>query len=102
MVLYAYLRERLPDATRPGRARRVRAGLAIVFVFFNLPWIFVARRVLFGSVWGMGRIPYLGPWIAWQMLGWIFAGFVTVYIVAKAAVWLGKSVRGARHRSSDR
>lgn len=95
VVLYAYLRERLPDATRPARARRVRVGLAIVFVLFNLPWIFVARRVLFGSVWGMGRVPYLGPWIAWQMLGWVFAGFVTVYIVAKAAVWLGKSVRSA-------
>jgi len=95
-VLYAYLRERLADAARPGRAQLVRAGLAAVFAVFNLPWLFVARRVLFGSVWGMGRIPYLGPWIAWQMLGWIFAGLVAVYVVGKAAVWSIKKLRGAR------
>src|SRR2546425_12644266 len=95
VVLYGYLRERLPDATGPGRARLVRAGLAAVFAVFNFPWIFVARRVLFGNVWGMGRIPYLGPWIAWQVLGWIFAGLVTIYIAGKAVVWLTKKVRGA-------
>ncbi|OLC06659.1 MAG: hypothetical protein AUH42_05205 [Gemmatimonadetes bacterium 13_1_40CM_70_11] len=94
VVLYAYLRERLPDAGRPGRAHLVRAGLAAVFAVFNFPWLFVAQRVLFGSVWGMGRIPYLGPWIAWQMLGWIFAGLVTIYIAGKAVVWLTKKVRG--------
>jgi uncharacterized protein len=97
VVLYAYLRERLPDAARPGHARLVRAGLAAVFAVFNFPWIFVARRVLFGSVWGMGRIPYLGPWIAWQMLGWTFLGLVAVYVTAKAVVWLVKKV----HRAPD-
>ena len=56
---------------------------------------FAARRVLFGSVWGMGRVPYLGPWLAWQMLGWIFAGLVAVYIVGKSLVWLTRQVRGA-------
>src|SRR5437899_11116443 len=96
VLVYGYLRERLPDPTRPGRARFVRVGLAVVFIAFNLPWLFVARRVLFGSVWGMGRIPYLGPWIAWQMLGWIFAGLVAVYVVGKAAVWSIKKLRGAR------
>jgi len=94
VLLYGYLRERLPDPARPGRARLVRAGLAAVFTVFNFPWLFVARRVLLGSVWGMGRIPYLGPWIAWQMLGWIFFGLVAVYVIAKAVVWLAKRVRG--------
>jgi predicted MPP superfamily phosphohydrolase len=94
VLLYGYLRERLPDPARPGRARLVRAGLAVVFTVFNFPWLFVARRVLLGSVWGMGRIPYLGPWIAWQMLGWIFFGLVAVYVIAKAVVWLAKRVRG--------
>jgi predicted MPP superfamily phosphohydrolase len=96
VLLYVYLRERLPDPARPARAHLVRAGLAAVFAVFNFPWLFVARRVLLGSVWGMGRIPYLGPWIAWQMLGWIFFGLVAVYVIAKAIVWLAKKVRGAR------
>ena len=92
VLLYVYLRERLPDPARPARAHLVRAGLAAVFAVFNFPWLFVARRVLLGSVWGMGRIPYLGPWIAWQMLGWILFGLVAVYVIAKAVVWLGKKV----------
>ncbi len=95
VLLYVYLRERLPDPARPARAHLVRAGLAAVFAVFNFPWLFVARRVLLGSVWGMGRIPYLGPWIAWQMLGWILFGLVAVYVIAKAVVWLGKKVRRA-------
>src|SRR3989454_2757522 len=78
VLIYLYLRERLPDPTRPSRARLVRAVLGVVFAGFNLPWLLVAVRVLFGSVWGIGRIPYLGPWIAWQILGWIFCGLVTV------------------------
>jgi predicted MPP superfamily phosphohydrolase len=93
-LLYAYLRERLPRVARPGRARLVRAGLAAVFAVMNFPWIFVGRRVLFGSVWGMGRIPYLGPWIAWQMLGWVFAGLVAVYVAGKSLVWLWTRARG--------
>src|SRR3989454_489162 len=95
VLVYGYLRERLPDPTRPGRARFVRVGLAVVFIAFNFPWLFVARRVLFGSVWGRGRVPYLGPWLAWQMLGWIFAGLVAVYIVGKSLVWLTRQVRVA-------
>jgi uncharacterized protein len=95
VLLYAYLRERLPGAGRPESARLVRAGLAAVFAVMNFPWIFVGRRVLFGSVWGMGRIPYLGPWIAWQMLGWVFAGLVAVYVVGKSLMWLWEWVRGA-------
>src|SRR3989442_6308079 len=93
VLVYGYLRERLPDPTRPGRARFVRVGLAVVFIAFNFPWLFVARRVLFGSVWGMGRVPYLGPWLAWQMLGWILARLLAVYIVgAKPASlsWQGR------------
>lgn len=36
-----------------------------------------------GSLWGVSRIPYIGPWIAWQFLGWIFCGLVAVYVVGK-------------------
>src|SRR2546426_11189468 len=89
VILYAYLRERLPDPARPRRARLGRAALAAVFAVFNVPWIFVARRVLFGSVWGVGRIPYLGPWIAWQLLGWIFCALLVVYFVGRAVWWTG-------------
>jgi len=69
-------------------------GLTAVFTAFNFPWIFVARRVLFGTVWGIGRIPYIAPWIAWQMMGWVFCGLVCVYLLAKGVRW---SVRRARH-----
>ncbi len=88
VLIYVYLRDRLPDPTRPRRAHAVRAALTAAFTVFNFPWIFVARRVLFGTVWGVGRIPYLGPWIAWQMLGWIFCGLVTVYLIMKGMWWL--------------
>src|SRR6266705_448186 len=99
-LIYLYLRDRLPDPTRPRRARAVRAALAAVFTIFNFPWIFVARRVLFGTVWGLGRIPYLGPWIAWQMLGWVFCGLVTVYLVIKGMWWLaGRAGRRAGGQS---
>jgi len=82
-LLYLYLRERLPDPTRPERARRVRIGLAATFAIFNLPWVLVAGRALSGSMWGVGRIPYLGPWIAWQLLGWIFGVLVAAYVIGK-------------------
>ncbi|PYO38292.1 MAG: hypothetical protein DMD29_13770 [Gemmatimonadetes bacterium] len=81
VLLYLYLRERLPDPTNPRRARLVRGALAAVFAVFNFPWIFVASRVLFGSVWGTGRIPYLGPWIAWQIMGWGLFGLVALYVI---------------------
>jgi len=83
VLIYLYLRERLPDPTRPRQARLVRWGLTAVFTAFNFPWIFVARRVLFGTVWGIGRIPYIAPWIAWQMMGWVFCALVAVYLAAK-------------------
>jgi len=55
VLIYLYLRDRLPDPSRPRRAHAVRAALATAFAIFNFPWIFVARRVLFGTVWGVGR-----------------------------------------------
>lgn len=94
VLIYLYLRERLPDPTRPRQARLVRWGLAAVFTAFNFPWIFVARRVLFGTVWGIGGIPYIAPWIAWQMLGWLFCGLVTLYLIGKGVRWC---VRRARY-----
>ena len=81
LLLYLYLRERLPlTARRP---------LAVVFVVFNIPWVIVAVRMFSGSLWGISRTPYIAPWIAWQLLGWIFCGLVAVYIVGKAAWRLG-------------
>jgi predicted MPP superfamily phosphohydrolase len=94
VLLYLYLRERLPDPTRPARARLVRVGLATTFAIFNLPWVLVAGRALSGSMWGVGRIPYLGPWIAWQLLGWIFGVLVAAYVIGKAVV------RGSRELSA--
>lgn len=88
ILLYLYLRERLPDPTRPRQARYVRWGLAAVFALFNFPWVIVATRMLSGSLWGVGRLPYIGPWIAWQMMGWVFCGLVSIYLLAKG-------VRGA-------
>ena len=95
VLIYLYLRERLPDPTRPRQARLVRMGLTAVFTAFNFPWIFVARRVLFGTVWGIGRIPYIAPWIAWQMMGWVFCGLVCVYLAAKGVAWLAQRGRWA-------
>ena len=88
VLIYLYLRERLPDPSRPHAARVVRWTLAAVFALFNFPWVIVAVRMFSGSLWGVGRIPYIAPWIAWQMMGWVFCGLVAVYVVAKA-------VRGA-------
>jgi len=105
VLLYLYLRERLPDPTEPRRARLVRTGLAAVFAIFNLPWLFVASRLLSGSMWGVGRVPYLGPWIAWQILGWIFCALVAAYVIGKAVVRgsreLGAVLLGAA-RSAER
>lgn len=58
-----------------------------MFTVFNLPWLIVAVRMFSGSLWGIGRTPYIAPWIAWQMLGWIFCGLVTVYLIGKFVVW---------------
>lgn len=94
VLIYLYLRERLPDPTRPRRARFVRWGLAAVFGVMNLPWIIIARRMLFGSLWGIGRIPWIAPWVAWQMMGWVFCGLVTVYLLGKGVWWLIGKLRG--------
>jgi len=96
VLIYLYLRERLPDPTRPRQARLVRITLAAVFIAFNLPWVVVGQRVLFGgTMWGVGRIPLTGPWIAWQLLGWIYCALVTVYLLGKGAWWLTTKLRGA-------
>jgi len=94
VLIYLYLRERLPDPTRPRQARYVRWGLAAVFALFNFPWVIVATRMLSGSLWGIGRLPYIGPWIAWQMMGWVFCGLVCVYLLAKGVFWLWTKLRG--------
>ncbi|HKW41304.1 MAG TPA: metallophosphoesterase [Gemmatimonadales bacterium] len=95
-LIYAYLRERLPDPGDPRRAELARRVLAAVFVAFNLPWLLVAWRVLFGgSMWGVGRIPFTGPWIAWQLLGWIYCALIAVYLLGKGIWWLAQQVRGA-------
>jgi predicted MPP superfamily phosphohydrolase len=86
VLVYLYLRERLPDPTRPRQARLVRRSLTAVFTLFNIPWLIVGVRMFSGSLWGISRVPYIAPWIAWQMLGWIFCGLVVIYILAKA-VW---------------
>ena len=78
VLLYLYLRERLPLS---GGARR---WLTALFVVFNIPWGIVAVRMFSGSLWGMSRVPYIAPFIAWQLLGWIFCGLVAAYIIAKA------------------
>jgi predicted MPP superfamily phosphohydrolase len=88
VLLYRYLWERLPNPTRPRQARIARAALIVVFVVFNLPWIFVVHRVLFGTVWGISWIPFTGPWIAWQLLGWTFLAVVVLYLALKGLLWL--------------
>ncbi len=97
VLIYLYLRERLPDPTRPRRGHVVRVVLAAVFIVFNLPWLVVGQRVLFGgTMWGVGRIPLTGPWIAWQLLGWIYGALITVYLLGKMLWWLVAKLRGER------
>jgi len=93
-LLYVYLRGRLPDPERPRRARWERGILLALFIFFNVPWIFVARRVLFGSVWSRGWIPYVGPWVAWQMLSWVLLALIAIYVLFKGAARCIRGLRG--------
>ena len=102
VLVFRYLWERLPDPAAPRRARRIRLGLVLVFALFDFPWIFVARRVLFGTVWGGGGIPLLAPWVAWQLLGWIFAALVAVYVTGKGIWWLVGRARGERGAVTER
>jgi predicted MPP superfamily phosphohydrolase len=98
VLIYLYLRERLPDARRPDRARLVRRALAVVFITLNIPWLVVGWRVLFGgNVWSIGRIPFTGPWLAWQLLGWIYCALVALYLLGKGVWSLAGRVRGARY-----
>src|SRR5438045_6801114 len=76
LLVYLYLRERLPLSAR--------RWLALVFIIFNIPWGIVAVRMFSGSLWGISRVPYIAPWIAWQFLGWIFCRLVVLYLLAKA------------------
>jgi predicted MPP superfamily phosphohydrolase len=93
VLLFLYLWGRLPDPERPQGTRWIHVALTVVFAAFDFPWLFVARRVLFGSVWGAGTIPMLAPWLAWQLLGWLFGAFVTVYVIGKGVVWLVARLR---------
>ena len=86
VLLYLYLRERLPLSAR--------RWLTLVFVVFNIPWGIVAVRMFSGSLWGISRVPYIAPWIAWQFLGWIFCGLICVYLLGKGLWWLVGKVRG--------
>jgi uncharacterized protein len=86
VLLYLYLRERLPLAAR--------RWLTLVFIVFNIPWGIVAVRMFSGSLWGISRVPYIAPWIAWQFLGWIFCGLICVYLLGKGIWWLVGKVRG--------
>jgi len=92
VLLYLYLRERFPLT-----ARRV---LTVVFVVFNIPWVIVGVRMFSGSLWSISRVPYIAPWIAWQLLGWIFLALVAIYLVGKGIWWLIVRVRGKRYAVS--
>src|SRR5256886_11047463 len=97
ILLYLYLRERLPTSAR--------RWLAVVFTVFNFPWLIVAVRMFSGSLRGLSRIPYIAPWIAWQLLGWIFCGLVTLYLIGKGVLWVVRRassvVRERRGQSPD-
>jgi uncharacterized protein len=88
LLLYLYLRERLPA--------RARLWLAVIFTVFNIPWAIVAVRMFSGSLWGISRIPYIAPFIAWQFLGWIFCGLIALYLVGKGLWWAVSKVREIR------
>ena len=92
VLLYLYLRERFSLT-----ARRV---LTVVFVVFNIPWVIVGVRMFSGSLWSISRVPYIAPWIAWQLLGWVFCALVAVYLVGKGIWWLIVRVRGKRYAVS--
>src|SRR5438445_12662622 len=83
LLLYLYLREPLPLSAR--------RWLTLVFVVFNIPWGIVAVRLFSCSLWGMSRVTYIAPWMAWPLLGWLFCGPTCIYLLAKRVGW---TVRG--------
>ena len=101
LLLWLYLRARLPDPRRPRRARFERAALTAVFVTLNLPWLVVAGRLLGGTLWSVGRIPFTGPWIAWQLLGWVYCALLAVYVIGKALVVAGRTLARAVRRGAE-
>jgi predicted MPP superfamily phosphohydrolase len=100
-LLYLYLRERLPDAAGPRRAPLVRIALAAAFVVFNVPWLAVAHRIVFDTVWGVSWIPFIGPFVAWQLLGWVFCALVAVYVGLKGMLWVVGQVERRRVGKTD-
>src|SRR2546423_1913951 len=48
-------------------------------------------------MWSIGRLPLTAPWIAGQLLGWIFCALVMVYLLGTGVWWLAGRVRGARY-----
>ncbi len=93
LLLYLYLRERLPLSAR--------RWLNLVFILFNIPWGIVAVRMFTGSLWGISRVPYIAPFIAWQLLGWIFCGLVALYILARGVRRASYVVRERLTGNSD-
>ena len=93
LLLYLYLRERLPLSARRWLNR--------VFILFNIPWGIVAVRMFTGSLWGISRVPYIAPFIAWQLLGWIFCGLVALYILARGVRRASYVVRERLTGNSD-
>jgi len=69
----------------------VRWALAALFAVFNFPWVIVVLRMFSGSLWGIGRISYIAPWIAWQIMGGVSAALSVSTCLAKAC-----AVRGTR------
>ncbi|HET7790952.1 MAG TPA: metallophosphoesterase [Gemmatimonadales bacterium] len=102
VLLFLYLRERLPDPARPRLARAVRWGLALVFVVFNFQWLLIARRIVTGSAASIGAVPLLAPWIAFQLLGWVFLGLVSLYVLAKGIRAAVPALRALLRRGEPR
>ena len=101
-VLFRYLWERLPDPQRPRSGRWIRLGLVGVFALFDFPWLVVAGRVVSSGLWGIGRIPFLAPWVMWQVMGWVFCTLVVVYVLGKTVRGVWWVVRGrARRRCGE-
>ena len=100
VLIFLYLWQRLPDPARPRQTRVVRRALTVLFVVANLPWIVVADRVLGGRLWGIGRIPYIAPFVAWQAIGWGYCALIAVHVIGKLVRGAWGGVRSAMRRPS--